>query len=254
VIGRAEAEGRATDKDDVVERVLRVCEATISLGERREAPRVIYFGTSRRQIVCPHIRSATENSVVTSDSRCSRCCRRRRSRRRRRRHRHRLRRCSSVAPFSRVRGSNCIVSLSLSLSVAHPITLRTDAQLSPRVCTPARDRTWVLYVPDVSSESEGRFHQRRVTLTLSSAGPLPTRGDGRERGTTVSSRGSPFPLEARDQLVVGRLDRTASGANDICPFSIFIPRTSLGSGGDGGGGGGRRQTLPPKATIRIASV
>lgn len=39
-------------------------------------------------------------------------------------------------------------------------------QLSPRVCTPARDRTWVLYVPDVSSESEGRFHQRRVTLTL----------------------------------------------------------------------------------------
>lgn len=33
---------------------------------RGEAPRIIYFGTSRRQIVCPHVRSATENSVVTS--------------------------------------------------------------------------------------------------------------------------------------------------------------------------------------------
>lgn len=33
-------------------------------GEAR--PRVIYFGTSRRQIVCPYVRIATEDSEVTS--------------------------------------------------------------------------------------------------------------------------------------------------------------------------------------------
>lgn len=56
------AETRAIDKDERYK-----CEQQFHLAR----PHVIYFGMSRRQIVCPHVRSATENSVVTSDSRCT---------------------------------------------------------------------------------------------------------------------------------------------------------------------------------------
>jgi hypothetical protein len=38
---------------------------------------------------------------------------------------------------------------------------------------------------------------------------------------------SPQLLTIEEHHRLPRLDRTASGANDICPFSIFIPRTSL---------------------------
>lgn len=132
---------RATDKDDK-RRVLRVCEITIWLGEAR--PRALFISVRLDARLSVRMSDPRRRiSVVTSGSRCI---------------------AAATAPFSRTRDQIA----SLCLFFAHPITLRRTCrtQLSPRVCTPARDRTWVLYVPDVSSESEGRFHQRRVTLTL----------------------------------------------------------------------------------------
>lgn len=74
---------------------------------------------------------------------------------------------TAVAPLTR-RTRDQIASC-VSPSLSHPITLRRTrcAQLSPRVCTPARDRTWVLYVPDVSSESEGPVSSTSRNFNLS---------------------------------------------------------------------------------------
>lgn len=65
-------------------------------GEAR--PRVIYFGTSRRQIVCPYVRIATEDSEVTSDVTVLH------------------RRVGEIRRFglSLFAGSNCILSLSFT--------------------------------------------------------------------------------------------------------------------------------------------
>lgn len=88
-----------TDKDDV--RACNECarqrfDLTKRGRKREKLPRIIYFGMSRRQIVCPRVRFATENSVVTSDNRYT------------------------VVPLLSHAGSNCIVLVSLSpFSLSH---------------------------------------------------------------------------------------------------------------------------------------
>lgn len=126
----------ASNKDDV--RVRNECasqqfdlakrERHVDRERERYAPRIIYFDMSRRQIVCPRVRFATENSVGDVRQPLHQTVVRS------------LARKIKLHPVS-------VVPSPPFRSLMHPITLRTDAQLSPRVCTPARHRTWVLYVP-----------------------------------------------------------------------------------------------------------